>query len=82
MAIAEAKLAKSCDLSQRNTDKVLVTLTDAIDRRVTLEHLCLCQERNEWLIGSRLDEELQRVAIVIDPLQRVNDRFENRAAGD
>jgi hypothetical protein len=64
------------------TDKALVTLTNANNRRITLEHLCLAKERNEWLVGGRLDEELQRVAIVIDPLQRVNDRLENRAPGD
>ena len=49
---------------------------------VTLVHLCLLEERNERLIGGRLEEELQRVAIVIDPLQRADDGLEKGTPRD
>jgi hypothetical protein len=51
------------------TDVITITLTNAVERGVTLIHLCLLEERNERLVGGRLKEELQGVAIVIDPLQ-------------
>lgn len=51
------------------TDVITITRTNAVERGVTLVHLCLLEERNERLVGGRLKEELQGVAIVIDPLQ-------------
>ena len=51
------------------TDVITITRTNAMECRVTLVHLCLLKERNERLVGGRLKEELQGVAIVIDPLQ-------------
>jgi hypothetical protein len=51
------------------TDIVVITRTKAFERGVSLDHLCLRKERNEWLVGGRLKEELQGVAIEIDALQ-------------
>ena len=51
------------------TDVILITRTNAVECGVTQIHLCLLEERNERLIGGRLKEELQGVAIVIDPLE-------------
>ena len=42
--------------------------------RIIFHHLCLREERNERLVSGRLKEELQRVAIVCDPLQRTDNR--------
>ena len=51
------------------TDIVVITRTKAFERGVSLDHLCLRKKRNEWLVGGRLKEELQGVAIEIDALQ-------------
>jgi hypothetical protein len=47
----------------------MITRTNAVERGVALVHLCLLEERNERLVSRRLKQELQGVAIVIDPLQ-------------
>lgn len=62
--------------------RIVVTRTNAFEGGVTLDHLGLREERNERLVGGRLDEELQGVAIVSDPLQRANDRLHNCASSD
>ena len=51
------------------TGVLVVTRTNAFERGVALVHLCLREERNERLIGGRLNEELQGVAIVGNSLQ-------------
>jgi len=48
---------------------MVVTRTNACDRWVTLDHLRLYEEGDKRLVGGRLNEELQGVAIIGDPLQ-------------
>jgi hypothetical protein len=66
----------------QNTNAFIATRTNAIDGGVTVNHLGLLEKRDEWLVGGRLDEELQRVAIVSDSFQSVDDRLDNCAASD
>ena len=79
---AEAKSAASTLVNVWNTDAYVVTRTNALEGGVTLNHLGLREERNERLVGGRLDKELQGVTIVGDSLQRANDRLQNCASSD
>lgn len=69
MTRADAKSAAGHYYVTGKTEVVVITRTNAFERGVTLLHLSLRKERNEWLVGGRLKEELQGVVIVVDPLQ-------------
>lgn len=69
MTRADAKSAAGRYYVTGKTEVVVITRTNAFERGVALLHLSLRKERNEWLVGGRLKEELQGVVIVVDPLQ-------------
>lgn len=64
--------------SQRRAD----ALTDGLQLRMGVDNPCLVEERDERLVGALDHHQLQRVPIERDPLERLQDRAQRRAARD
>jgi hypothetical protein len=57
-------------------------LTNGCELGVFRDHLGLVEEGDERLVGGLDEEELQRVAIERDALQRLQDAVEDGASGN